>query len=174
MTKTYQDLKKISHLLLRPALSVSAVEDIQLEFLKDRGITTLLIDIDNTLVGRYQRFVNLAKEIWVERATSQFHVALISNNSSFRRVNRIAKKLNLQGLYFACKPFPYAIGSWLARHNTDRETTAMIGDQLFTDVAVGNWFGMTTILVTPIDHRLSFIKTCQQDFEAWVLNKLQS
>ena len=49
----------------------------------------------------------------------------------------------------------------------------MVGDQLFTDVLIGNWLGANSVLVDPIDKRLSFFKTLQRQIELQLMRWLQ-
>ena len=49
------------------------------------------------------------------------------------------------------------------------EETALVGDQLFTDIAAGNSAGMTTILVSPIDKREAIHIRFKRIFEKLVL-----
>lgn len=74
---------------------------------------------------------------------------IVSNNFSLR-VRRIGALLGIPVVGWALKPVP--IGFWraMAIMGTDRATTALVGDQLFTDVLGGNLLGLRTILVDPL------------------------
>ena len=59
------------------------------------------------------------------------------------------------------------------KHNIDFKKTITIGDQLFTDVIGGNWCKTYTILVDPLDKKLSFIKTLQRELELFLIKKFK-
>jgi hypothetical protein len=74
---------------------------------------------------------------------------IVSNNFSLR-VRQVGELLGLPVVGWAVKPVP--VGFWRAMSimGTTPATTALVGDQLFTDVLGGNLVGMYTILVEPL------------------------
>ena len=161
--------------LLIPSDIVDTVEDIRIESLYHQGYRTLLIDVDNTLLTYEQREASLQKIHWIEAAKSLgYSIFLISNNFSKRRIARVCKQLRLTGLYFACKPFTFALNELAEKEGIHYKTSIFIGDQLLKDVVIGNWLGMHSILVTPMDIRKSFFKTLQRDIELWLLTHLSN
>lgn len=169
--KTYRAFLKE---LLTPTEIYEAVEDINLESLSKKGIKTLLLDLDNTLMTYQQKKLSLKKLSWVEKVKSMgFQVLLISNNSSKPRVQAICEDLNVDGLYFALKPFPFSLYDLADKHYIDFDKTALIGDQLFTDIILGNWCKLHAILVDPMDKKVSFLRTMQREFELFLLTKLE-
>jgi predicted HAD superfamily phosphohydrolase YqeG len=51
---------------------------------------------------------------------------------------------------WALKPVPLGLWRAMAIMGTRRVTTALVGDQLFTDILGGNLLGIYTILVEPL------------------------
>jgi uncharacterized protein len=160
--------------LCTPSEICDGVEFINIEDLYHRGFRTILLDIDNTLMTYKQKELTLQKYNWVEKLKIQgFRVFLVSNNSSKRRVQRVAKQLMLEGLYFATKPFTFGVRELAERYGIDFNRSVVIGDQVLTDIIFGNWLQAHTILVEPLDKRLSFIKTLQREIELYVLKHLE-
>lgn len=167
------EYKELLRQLLTPDEICDAVEDINLDDLYARGFRTLLLDLDNTLMTYQQKELTLQKYNWVERLKIQgFRVFIISNNSSKRRVQRVAKQLMVDGMYFSTKPLVIGVKELAERHNIDVDRAIVVGDQVLTDVICGNWLGAHTVLVDPINKRLSFIKTLQREVELFLLRNL--
>lgn len=74
---------------------------------------------------------------------------IVSNNFT-PRVRRVGAALGLPVVGWALKPVPVGLWRAMAIMRTRPATTALIGDQLFTDVLGGNLLGMYTILVEPL------------------------
>ncbi len=94
------------------------------------------------------------------------------SNALERRIAYFRAELNLPGLSRANKPSRRAFLQALALLNSRPETTAMIGDQVFTDVLGGNRLGLFTILVVPLCDRDFFLTRIARVFERWVLRML--
>jgi len=168
-----KSLTVIAHALLKPNAIYSSVDDIRMENLYSEGYRTLFLDVDNTILPYDKLKVSLQKQQWVDHVKScGFEVVLISNNISFRRIQRVAQQLGVQGLVFAGKPFVYSLKEWINDRGIEAKTSIVLGDKLFTDVVLGNWLKMYTILVDPLDKRVSLSKTLMRDFEMWVLGLL--
>lgn len=171
MFRSYLEILKT---LLIPNEIHHEVEQINEGDLYNKGFRTIFLDIDNTVMGYSEREISLKKATWVKRViASGFDVYIVSNNSGFRRINRVAKELNITGTYFSMKPFSFSFRDLANRHNIDFKKTITIGDQLFTDVIGGNWCKTYTILVDPLDKKLSFIKTLQRELELFLIKKFK-
>ena len=159
--------------LLTPKEIRSSVTEIPLESLYQDGYHTMLIDVDNTILAASQRTLSLEHAHWVEKAKEiGFDVLLVSNNSSYRRIKRVCEHTKTTGIYFALKPFVFSIKDLAKRHGITLSQCLVVGDQMLTDVLIGNWIGAYPILVDPIDKKLSFIKTLQRELELFLLSKI--
>ena len=95
------DIVQICHSLLIPNESYDLLEDIQLEDIYEKGYRYMILDVDNTLISYSEKTVNLEKEEWLSYAQNLgFKIFLASNNSSFKRIFRVCKQLDLYGFYF--------------------------------------------------------------------------
>ena len=161
--------------LLLPHEMYEHVEEIHLETLYQRGFRTLLVDIDNTLMTYEEKRVSLEKLNWITYAKGLgFRIFAVSNNSDQRRIEIVCKQLEIKGLYFACKPFVYATKELAKDNFIDFKRTIIVGDQVFKDIAMGQWLKCYTILVEPIEVRFSLLKRVQRDIELYLLKKLDS
>lgn len=121
------------------------------EQLSERGIEGVILDLDNTLV-RWAR-EELTEEIrgWVEGLrASGLKFCLLSNSVLSRRVERVAEAFGCPNIRKAQKPRPDGFHRAMKTMNTTPATTAVIGDQMFTDILGGNRVGIYTIMVKPM------------------------
>jgi len=121
--------------------------------LKDKNIQGLLIDLDNTLVGRYEAEPSLKCRSWIEAAKQAGFSLCISSNSFYpNRVRHVAESLQVPSFFMAAKPLPWSLNVAAQRIlNLPSSEIALIGDQLFTDTLGGNLADMYTILVNPLE-----------------------
>ncbi len=125
-------------------------DDIDVAFLKEKGIKALLIDIDNTLAPYEvaepdERIMNWFKSL----RENGISATLVSNNEK-ERVELFNRSLGLPYYYKSGKPFAKNLKRAMAGMGSDRTNTAMLGDQLLTDAAAGKHIGLMTIIVPPI------------------------
>ena len=108
-----------------------------------------MFDIDNTVTmwGSDKVHPNTLK--WLEGAKAHgFRVCLLSNNRK-ARIDNISCMLDIPSAK-GFKPFGSAFRSALSLLGTSPQETAIIGDQIFTDILGGNRAGFYTILVKPL------------------------
>jgi putative phosphatase len=142
--------------LLRPTLMARYVWEIDQDWLWERGIRGLVLDLDNTLVEWNREELRPEVRAWVAAAQRRgLRLCLVSNAFRGRRVRAVAAELGLPVVVQAMKPFPRAFRKALAALRTDASSTGAIGDQVFTDMLGANWLGLVTILLTPLAPRES-------------------
>jgi HAD superfamily phosphatase (TIGR01668 family) len=133
-----------------PDLYYSSVHAIDLEALWLSGVRVLLLDLDNTLLPRDTNVVPDASKAWVDSLKSLgFRVCAVSNNWH-ERVRVVAAELGIEVVDHAVKPLPFAFLRALSRAGGRARESAVIGDQLFTDILGGKLLGMRTVLVQPL------------------------
>lgn len=136
--------------LLTPDVYVDSVFHIHLDKLKEKGIKGLIIDIDNTLVGWDTKYASEKTKNWLLNLKKEgFEVCLVSNNTE-DRVVVFNEELKLPAIHRATKPRIGPFKRAMEKMGTQEKNTAVIGDQIFTDVLGGNRVGLYTILVVPI------------------------
>jgi len=140
----------LRHWLTADALA-NRLEAVSLEGLKKRGISGLVIDLDNTLTPWNKNKVAPSVRSWLEKAKrSGFGICIVSNAHRTSRIAAIARDLGIKHVSTAWKPRRSGFRKAMALLNTQPKTTAVIGDQLFTDVLGGKRIGAFTVWVSPI------------------------
>ncbi len=115
--------------------------------LQKKGVHSLLIDVDGTIVNRKSNMIPKNVKNWIIESKKLFSLYLISNNPSKKRIATIAKELNLKYKYNASKPRKKVTLSAIEEIGSESKNIAIIGDRIFTDIIVGNRCNIKTILV---------------------------
>lgn len=136
---------------LTPDFIFSNIYDIDFDALKKSGISSLIFDIDNTLVAYTQpEPTDSVVDLMDKLEKSGFKICFISNNKK-HRVDLFNKGFKYLSFYDAGKPSTRFFKKAIAEMNAGSQNTAVIGDQLFTDVIAAKRMKMAAILVTPIE-----------------------
>ena len=121
------------------------------EFLASHGIKGIIFDIDNTLVGYHiPKPTPAVRSLLSHLQEKGIKMAIASNNSG-ARVRHFAADLGLPAYHRSAKPLPFRLRKIVGDFALPVEQVALVGDQIFTDVWGGNWAGIQTILVEPVD-----------------------
>ncbi|MBC8138650.1 MAG: YqeG family HAD IIIA-type phosphatase [Fibrella sp.] len=148
----YPMLSRLSQ-LLTPSLLVRHVTEVPATVFTERGIRAVVTDLDNTLLP-WHGDGDAAPEVlaWLAGLRDAgIGVCLASNTQRLTRLARLAKGWNIAHVpRSANKPGTAGILHGLSLLGARQEESAMIGDQLFTDILAGNRLGMFTVLVNPI------------------------
>jgi HAD superfamily phosphatase (TIGR01668 family) len=135
---------------LLPNLRLNSVYDLDIEALARRGIKGIITDLDNTLVGAKEPHATPRLIEWLDKLHKQgFKIVIVSNNNKVR-VSRFADPLGIPYIPLARKPSHQAFRKAFEILGLREDQTAVIGDQMMTDVLGGNRLGLYTILVLPI------------------------
>lgn len=135
--------------MLSPDFYYSSVTAIDLAVLRQAGVRHLLIDLDNTLMPRDSSEVPPEVRTWVNALPDTGMNACLVSNNWHAHVASVADGIGLPIVTRALKPFPPAFRKGLRVLGGTSDTTAVVGDQIFTDVLGGNLLGMMTVLVLP-------------------------
>ena len=134
----------------RPDYFADSVFDIDTDWLRERCVRGLLVDVDNTLMPRNETIPGTPLREWVSSLRrSNISLLVISNNWS-SRVKTIARELDLEVIAPAGKPFGPAYSKGLDLLDLPASETAIVGDQVFTDILGGNRAGLASVLVPPL------------------------
>lgn len=139
--------------LCTPDLRVDTVYQIDLQQLKRRGIRGLVLDIDNTLVTYDDAVAGEELSVWLERLSQAGFSAVLVSNNSRARVKRFAASVRLPWYARALKPCKRYLTQACRGMKILPENTALVGDQVFTDILGGNRMKMFTVLVSPISDK---------------------
>jgi uncharacterized protein len=136
--------------MVRPDVQVESVCDVTPELLQGLGVRGVLLDLDDTLVASDAEGPTPEAEAWLTSLTDAGIEVVILSNGERSRVRLLAERLGLRAFALVGKPFWFAFRRGLAALGTPRSATAMVGDQLFTDMLGANLAGLTSILVRPL------------------------
>lgn len=156
-----------------PDMYVSSLNNIDIDRLKEQGIKAIIFDLDNTLVPWNSNQLKPETAQWFAKLKQAgFKTCILSNNSK-ERVEAMSGMLAIPALHKAAKPRRRAFYRALQMLGVKAEQTAMVGDQVFTDVLGGNRLGLYTILVVPMSKR-EFIGTrINRQLEKLVLRRIK-
>lgn len=136
--------------LLTPDLFVPSVTDLSRDIFLEKGIQGLFLDLDDTLVKVHESVPEPEVANWLQAMQRDFKLFVVSNNRSPRRVAAFSDPLGIPYTCRALKPFNWGFQKALRAMELEPQRVAMIGDQLFTDVAGGRMMGALTVLVAPM------------------------
>ncbi len=139
-------------MIFKPQIWINSVLDINEEFLKKHDIRALVLDLDNTLSMHGNPAAENGIPEWLDEMRAlNIPMRVVSNNIN-KRVKPLAEKLGLPYCANGCKPLTFGISKAIKAMGVDKKHTAVVGDQIFTDVIAGNLKGAVSILVEPFHH----------------------
>jgi len=143
---------------LYPNAYISSMMNLGPEFLAKKGIRALILDLDNTLLA-WKNGVFEPDMVNHLKAYKDLGIKLcVVTNAFNKRVTALVGPLGIPWVARAGKPRRRPFIKALKILGTTEAETAVVGDQLFTDVLGGNRMGLFTILVMPINKK-EFIGT---------------
>ena len=129
-------------MLITPEYVFQDVTHITPEWLAEKGIRALVLDIDNTLTAdRSQELPDEVAQWLADLRTAGIGLTIVSNGAE-KRVRPFAEKLGLAYLYRSAKPLPFAL-------MVARRQMAMVGDQLYADRMAAAFYGIPGLMVIP-------------------------
>ncbi|MHB9134137.1 MAG: YqeG family HAD IIIA-type phosphatase [Armatimonadota bacterium] len=151
----------------RPHRLIRSLVEIDCSELAARGIRGVLLDLDNTLTAWRSTEIPPGVDEWLRvLQDAGLAACVVSNAATARRVQPVGDRLGLPWVTRACKPLVRGFNQGMQLLGTTPETTAMVGDQVFTDIYGGNRLGLYTILVEPYSpHEALVTKVIQRPLE---------
>ena len=135
----------------KPKMRIDKMIHITPEMMNSVGAKALLLDIDNTMTTHDNPVPAEGVREWIDRMKSQgFSLMVVSNNNG-ERVRKFSELLGLAFEGSAKKPLPTGFRRACKRLGIKPVESAVVGDQLFTDVWGARRAGIYTILVNPIN-----------------------
>ena len=145
-------------LVFLPKYIFPKITDISPEFLRQHGIKLLLMAFDNTLLPYTTSVPTQELLDWMQRMKDH-HISLcIVSNSKKSRVPDFAKAYDVACVTHAAKPFSKGIREAMKRFGAEKSQTALVGDQIYTDVLGANCAGITSLIVTSIHNHNFWLK----------------
>lgn len=155
-----------------PTSYYTSIYEIDYDNLKKQGITTLLFDLDNTIINYDEKKIDVKRTEFLQELEKDFKVLIISNSKKKRVSYAVGHQFSF--VSFARKPFKVGFKKALKKLDSKPSETVMIGDQLMTDVFGGNRIGLKTILVEAVLRKSDKIWTrINRKLEVYFLNKIK-
>lgn len=139
--------------------------------LKKKGIKYILFDIDNTILPVNSIEIPEKLQNLINKLTQDFKICLLSNNS-LNRVKPVAEELKIPYLANAGKPGKKAFIKAISLLAGTKENTTIIGDQLLSDIAGGNTYGIYTILVDSLKNHYNLPTGVNKIFQSILIRKI--
>lgn len=137
---------------LVPDRQFSTYLDLTPAILREEGVRALLLDVDNTLAPYEQSEPDDALRAWLHALEEAgIAVALVSNNHG-SRLTRFNRTLGLPAFSHACKPLRRGVRRALAALGAKPGETALLGDQIFTDVGAARRARLARAYTVPPIH----------------------
>ncbi|MDR1217697.1 MAG: YqeG family HAD IIIA-type phosphatase [Oscillospiraceae bacterium] len=134
-----------------PAYSFEALTDIPADFLRSIGVTFLMLDLDNTIAPYSSDKPDDGVLRWADALRAGgISLFIVSNSRKRGRAERFAESLRVGYINAARKPSPAGVLAAIRNCGAAPGSSALVGDQIYTDTLAANRAGVTSILVKPI------------------------
>ncbi|MEA4911668.1 MAG: YqeG family HAD IIIA-type phosphatase [Oscillospiraceae bacterium] len=137
-------------MLFLPDCSFDTVEQLTPAVLKKLGVGALVLDTDNTLTFDGSQVLSPSVAAWLQALAENGIPAMIVSNNGDARVRPFAEKCGLPYIAKAKKPLRDTLGTVCAVLGAPSVAIAVVGDQLFTDIAYAHACGMKALRVEPL------------------------
>lgn len=133
-----------------PTYHAKSIYDVPIDFLKSINVTTVFVDLDNTLDSYRSKSPSnsalVLKELYDDAG---IELIIVSNNTK-KRVEPYASKLGVRFIPSIGKPFSKNIKKALKELSLNKDNVIMVGDQTVTDICSANLSGLRSILTDKI------------------------
>jgi HAD superfamily phosphatase (TIGR01668 family) len=127
------------------------VFEITPELLKSRSITLLMLDLDNTLAPYRGSEPTEKLHKWKESLIESGVKLVIVSNTKSKRAKNFSDKLGIPYIDHARKPFTVKTLEVIKNNGAEPSSSALAGDQIFTDIWCANNAGILSIIVRPLE-----------------------
>lgn len=154
---------------LYPKEYLMSVYEITPEKLKQLGITTVIFDIDNTLVPYWIKVPNSKlNKFFIDLRNNGITIAVLSNSKE-ERSRVFCHDLQIPYVYRAKKPLLYGMKRLLKKLNVSPKECMIAGDQIFTDVWCGNRSGVYSVLIKQVSPKDEWITKPKRGIEKLIV-----
>lgn len=156
---------------LIPDKMFNTYRDVTPAYLKEIGVSALLMDIDNTFAPYEVAEPDEQITNWIaEMKAAGVALAFVSNNNR-ARVELFNRTLGLPYWYKAGKPGRKAVRRALDALHAEPSQAAILGDQLLTDAYAGKRMGLRALIVPPIKDKTNLFFKAKRLLERPVIRR---
>lgn len=154
---------------LYPKEYLNSVFELDVAKMKQKGIDTILFDIDNTLVPYWIKVPTKELSALFESLRAEGFKLGVLSNSKEERSKVFCAEDNITYVFRAKKPLNTGFNSIIKKLNSKPEKTLLVGDQIFTDVWCANRAGAYSVLVKQVSPKDEWITWTKRGIEKIVL-----
>lgn len=147
--------------------------EISLDEMQALNKKAFILDLDNTITGWNSNDITAEVLDWFVLIKERGFKACILSNNGEARVVQVADQLGIPFVHRAQKPRRGAFYRAMEILEVTPDQTAVIGDQIFTDILGGNRAGLYTILVVPLFKKEFAGTKISRMMEYFVLKRLK-
>lgn len=134
----------------RPDFMLERVYYLTADALKEKGFTTVLVDLDNTLLAWNNPKGTPEMRAWLEDMKEAGIQVVVVSNNTYKRVKEAVEPFGIPFEARAMKPFNLGIARAMKRFGLSQKEVVMVGDQLMTDIRASKRAGIASVLVQPM------------------------
>lgn len=132
-----------------PKMYQKDIFSINYQKIKKQGYKVIIFDLDNTIGSIKEEKCSKKYADFINNLTSEFKV-IVASNSLPERVYKFCINLKCDSFALSLKPTLWMIRKIKKKYKVKYSEMVIIGDQIMTDILVGNRRDLLTILVDPI------------------------
>ena len=157
--------------LMTPDKMFATYRELTPDYLKQRGIDVLIMDIDNTLAPYEQAEPDEALLAWLTgMQDAGIRLAFVSNND-WPRIELFNRNIGIPAHAKSGKPFGTKLRRVINAYGSDKRHAAILGDQLLTDMFAGKHIGISAFLVPPIKDKTTVFWRVKRALEKPIIRK---
>ena len=158
--------------LLKPTKIISKLENIDINYLKEKNYKLIILDYNNTIIGYYNHEITNSMKNYIKKLKeNNIKLYILTNSFNKNEVDKVAKLLNIKYKNMAFKPFPFTLKRILKNEKISSKNTLIIGDHILTDVLLANLCKASSILVEPIDNNEKFHSKIVRKIEKIIISR---
>ena len=135
---------------LIPNKIYDSICDLTPDVLHSLGVRTLFMDFDNTIVPYTCDIPTPQVEAWFASMKEANITLCVVSNTKRGRAIRFCEEKGILCVTHSQKPFSKGIRRAMELCHATEETTALVGDQIYTDILGANNADITSILIKPL------------------------
>ena len=156
----------------KPLEYKKSIFDIDYHNLKKKKIKLIVFDLDNTILEVDKELPSEQVKTLIKKLQKDFIIVIASNNVK-ERVRKVSEYLGCDNLYSIRKPTKKIKKFIDKRYHITTTNAAIIGDQIVTDILMGNRLSMYTILIDPIGEKDLKVTYFNRWLEKIILNMIK-
>ena len=137
--------------------------------LNQLDVRSVIIDLDNTLVGYDEMNANDRVLEWVRLMKDNDIKVTIVSNGKKKRVSQFAKPHGIDYIFNARKPLSKNYKKAISSTGVPKNETIMVVDQLLTDILGANLIGIKSILVVPVKNKDGYATLLNRRSERFIM-----